>query len=89
MAKRPSRQSLKSLIEWHFKPFCAGNTNPARVWRAPRLATDDEEAVTVVAEGAILDPKVSDLGCKSKLVSIKKCEFSDGKTNDSMVLGMT
>ena len=37
------------LIGWHFKPLCAWNTSPARVLWAPRLATDDEEAVTVVA----------------------------------------
>ena len=52
------------------------------------MATDDEEAVTVVAEGAILDPKASDFGCKSERVTIEKCEFSYGKTNDSMLLGM-
>ncbi len=49
------------------------------------MATDDEEAVTVVAEGAILDPKASDFRCKSELVSIEKCVFYLGKTNDSMV----
>ena len=49
------------------------------------MATDGEEAVTTVAEGAILDPKASDVRCKSELVTIKKCEFSYGKTNDSMV----
>ena len=49
------------------------------------MATDDEEAVTVVAEGAILDPKVSDVGCKSDLVSIEKCVFKFEKTSDSMV----
>ena len=43
------------------------------------MATDDEEAVTVVAEGAILDPKVSDFSCKSELVSIKSVCFIGGK----------
>ena len=50
------------------------------------MATDDVEAVTVVVEGAMLGSKGSDFGCKSELVSIEKCEFSVGKTNDSMVL---
>ena len=50
------------------------------------MATDDEEAVTAVAEGAILDPKASDFRRKSELETIKKWEFSDCKTNDSMVL---
>ena len=50
------------------------------------MATDDEEAVTVVAEGAILDPYVSDFRCKSELVTIEKCVFYYGKTSDSMVL---
>ena len=50
------------------------------------MATDDEKAVTTVAEGAILDPKASDCRCKSELVSIEKCEFYFGKTIDSMVL---
>ena len=49
------------------------------------MATYDEEAVTVVAEGAIWEPKVSDVGCKRELVSIEKCEFSASKTSDSMV----
>ena len=49
------------------------------------MATDDEEAVTVVAEGAILDQKVADFRCKSELVSIEKCVFYFGKINDSMV----
>ena len=48
------------------------------------MATDDEEAVRVVAEGAILGSKSLDLGCKSELVSIEKCEFSPSRTNDSM-----
>ena len=44
------------------------------------MATDDEEAVTVVAEGAILDPKASDFRCKSELVTIEKCVcFTKGK----------
>ena len=43
------------------------------------MATDDEEAVTVVAEGAILDPKASDFGCKIELVSIKSVCFTGGK----------
>ena len=47
--------------------------------------TDDEKAVTTLAEGAILDPKASDLSCKSELVTVDKCEFYFGKTNDSMV----
>ena len=50
------------------------------------MATDDEKAVTVVAEGAILDPKASDFRCKSDLVTVEKCEFYWGKTNDSMVV---
>ena len=41
------------LTGWHFKPSCTRNASPAKVLRAPLLATDDEEAVTVVAEGAI------------------------------------
>ena len=50
------------------------------------MATDDEKAVTVVAEGTTLDPKASDFRCKSELVTIEKCVFIEGKTNDSMVL---
>ena len=50
------------------------------------MATDGEEAVTVVAEGAIWGSKSFDVGRKSELVSIEKCEFYFGKTNDSMVL---
>ena len=43
------------------------------------------EAVTVVAEGAILDPEGSYFEWKSELVSIEKCVLSQSKTNDSMV----
>ena len=43
------------------------------------LPTDDEEAITVVAEGAIWGSKGSDFGCKIELVNIKTCEFSHGK----------
>ena len=50
------------------------------------MATDDEEAVMVVADGAILDPKASDFRGKSELVTIEKCVFYSGKSNDSMVL---
>ena len=39
------------------------------------MATDDEKAVTAVAEGAKLDPKASDFRCKGELVTIEKCEF--------------
>ena len=60
-------------VRLQYWPVCAPNTSPARVLWAPRLATDDEEAVTVVAEGAFFDPKVSDVGCKSDLVTIEKC----------------
>ena len=52
------------------------------------MATDDEKAVTTVAECAILGSKESDFGCKSELVSIEKCEFYLGETNDSMVLAL-
>ena len=50
------------------------------------MATDDEEAVMVVADGAILDPIASDFKCISELVTIEKCVFYCGKINDSMVL---
>ena len=43
------------------------------------MATDDEEAVTVVAEGAILDPKVADFRRKSELVSIESVCLIKGK----------
>ena len=33
----------------------------------------------------MLDPKASDFRCKNELVTIEKCEFSEGKTNDSVV----
>ena len=39
------------------------------------MATDDEEAGTTVAEGAILDPEASDFRCKNELVTIEKCRF--------------
>ena len=50
------------------------------------MATDDEEAVMVVADGAILDPKASDFRGKGELVTIEKCVLYFGQTNDSMVL---
>ena len=35
---------------------------------------------------AILDLKEAEFGWQSELVTTKKCEFSDGKTNDSIVV---
>ena len=43
------------------------------------MATDDEEAVMVVADGAILDPKASDFRGKSELVTIEECVFYSRK----------
>ena len=34
---------------------------------------------------AILDFKEAEFGWQNELVTTKKCEFSDGKTNDSIV----
>ena len=34
---------------------------------------------------AILDLKDAEFGWQSELVTTKKCEFSDGRTNDSIV----
>ena len=34
---------------------------------------------------AILDLKEAEVGWQSELVTTKKCEFSEGKTNDSIV----
>ena len=34
---------------------------------------------------AILDLKEAEVGWQSEIVTTKKCEFSEGKTNDSIV----
>ena len=57
---------------------------PATVWRAPRFATEGGQLAAGVVQCAMLDLKEAEFGWQSELVTSKKCEFSDGKTNDSI-----
>ena len=66
-------------------PFDAGNASPATVWRAPRFATEGGQLAAGVVQCAILDLKETEVGWQSELVTTKKCEFSHGNTNDSIV----
>ena len=55
------------------------------VWRAPRFATEGGQLAAGVVQCAILDLKEAEFGWQSELVTTKKCEFSEGKINDSIV----
>ena len=59
--------------------------SPATVWRAPRFATEGGWLATGVVQYAILVIKEAEFGCQSELVATRRCEFSEGKTNDSIV----
>ena len=59
--------------------------HPATVWRAPRFATEGGQLAAGVVQCAILDLKEAEFGWQRELVTTKKCEFSYGKINDSIV----
>ena len=57
----------------------------ATVWRAPRFATEGGQLAAGVVQCAISDLKEAEFGWQSGLVTTKKCRFSEGNTNDSIV----
>ena len=52
----------------------------------PRFATEGGQLAAGVVQCAILDLKEAEFGWQSELVTTKKCEFSEGKTNHSIVV---
>ena len=59
--------------------------SPATVWRAPRFAAEGGQLAAGVVQCATLDLKETEFGWQSELVTTKKCQFSQRKTNDSIV----
>ena len=58
----------------------------AIVWRAPRFATEGGQLAAGLVQCAILDLKEAEIEWQRELVTTKKCEFPQGKTNDSIIV---
>ena len=69
--------------------FNTGNASFATVWWAPRLATEGGRVVARAVQAAYFDLKEARFGWQNELMTTKKCEFSEGKTKESILLHNT